>query len=145
MKHIVWMLAGLLSITLTSCERNDLLLSEDKLNEKIQKSWKVLNGYNTDSQEIWSFSDGTVSVSWSNERGDHTVTGTYSIDARFSNAFVKLNDFSFVVDSLGYTNSSFTATDLNRAWTIVELSNDVLFLSATDNQGNIRSIEYLKN
>lgn len=139
------MLAGLLSISLTSCERNDLLLSEDKLNEKIQKSWKLLNGYNTDSEETWSFADGTVSLSWSNDRGDHTITGTYSIDARFSTAYVKLDNFSFIVDSLGYTNSSFTAADLNRAWTIVELSDDVLFLSATDDQGNIRSIEYLKN
>lgn len=138
------MLAGLLSISLTSCERNDLLLSEDKLNEKIQKSWKVLNGYNTDSEETWSFADGTVSLSWSNDRGDHTITGTYSIDARLANAYVKLDNFSFDFKTTGLTNSYFKDVDLNRAWTIVELSNDVLFLSATDDRGAIRSIEFLK-
>ena len=60
MKNLLWILAGLLSITFTACEQNDLLLSEKKLNEEIQKSWKVLYSNSNDSHETWSFKDGNV-------------------------------------------------------------------------------------
>lgn len=62
MKNLLWILAGLLSLTFVSCEQNDLLLSEKKLDEKIQTSWKVLYANSNDSHETWSFGDGTVSI-----------------------------------------------------------------------------------
>jgi hypothetical protein len=46
---------------------------------------------------------------------------------------------------IGLTNSGFKAADLNRAWTIVVLDDKVLYLSATDNAGAIRSIEFIKD
>lgn len=145
------MLAGLLSISLVSCEQNDLLLSEKKLNEKIQKTWKVLYASNNDSRETWNFSNGGVVLRFKrvdpvtgNVKLDTALTGNYSIDARFSKAYVKLSGFSFSDSLVGMTNSGFSAVDLNRAWTIVLLDNDVLYLSATDNRGAIRSIEYIK-
>ncbi len=149
MKNVLWILAGLLSMTLVSCEQNDLLLSEKKLNEKIQKTWKVLYSNSNDSHETWNFSNGGVVLNFKRYNGnvltmDTTLLGNYSIDARFSKAYVKLSGFTFS-DSLGLTNSGFTATDLNRAWTIVMLDNDVLYLSATDNRGAIRSIEFIKD
>ncbi|MBK9320986.1 MAG: hypothetical protein IPM91_20795 [Bacteroidetes bacterium] len=49
MKNILLILAGLLSMTFISCEQNDLLLSEKKLNEKLQKTWKVLYANSNDS------------------------------------------------------------------------------------------------
>jgi len=81
--------------------------------------------------------DGSVKL-------DTTLIGKYSIDARFSKAYVKLSDFTFS-DSMGVTNSGFSAVDLNRAWTIVILDKGVLYLSATDNSGSIRSIEFIEN
>lgn len=75
---------------------------------------------------------------------DTVLTGDYSIDARFSKAYVKLSDFSFADSTIGVTNSGFRAADLNRAWTIVMLDDKVLYLSATDNAGAIRSIEFIK-
>ena len=77
---------------------------------------------------------------------DTTLLGSYSIDAKLSKAYVKLSGFTFGDStSITYTNSSFKAIDLNRAWTIVILENDVMYLSATDNAGAIRSLEYVKN
>ena len=59
---------------------------------------------------------------------------------------MKLSGFTFGDStSITYTNSNFKAIDLNRAWTIVVLENDVMYLSATDNAGAIRSLEYVKN
>ncbi|MFN8154686.1 MAG: hypothetical protein U0Y08_10370 [Bacteroidia bacterium] len=150
MKNLLWILAGLLSLTFVSCEQNDLLLSEKKLDEKIQTSWKVLYANSNDSHETWSFGDGTVSIHLQKyyQNGtlvmDTVLTGDYSIDARFSKAYVKLSDFSFADSTIGVTNSGFRAADLNRAWTIVMLDDKVLYLSATDNAGAIRSIEFIK-
>lgn len=156
MKNLLWMLVGLLSLTFVSCEQNDLLLSEKKLNEKIQNTWKVLYSNNNDSHETWTFSEGDVTLRYRRpENGlDTVIFGKYEIDARFSKAYVKLSEFTFDKDTLaigaggtgfsGRTNSNFTATDLNRAWTIVVLDDKVLYLSATDNGGAIRSIEFIK-
>ncbi|MBK9399626.1 MAG: hypothetical protein IPN36_01855 [Bacteroidetes bacterium] len=150
MKNILFILAGLLSMTFISCEQNDLLLSEKKLNEKIQKTWKVLYANSNDSREKWTFSNGEVLLNYDKDYPsldttiNYTFIGNYSIDARFSKAYVKLSGFSFP-DSLQFTNSAFTDEDLNRVWTIVMLDGDVLYLSATDNRGAIRSLEFVKD
>ncbi len=160
MKNLLWILAGLLSITFTACEQNDLLLSEKKLNEEIQKSWKVLYSNSNDSHETWSFKDGNVMLHYKKYVNgsmalDTLVSGKYEIDARFAKAYVKLSDFTFQRDTLaitlggsgydGRTNSGFTSADLNRAWTIVMLDKGILYLSATDNGGAIRSIEFIED
>jgi hypothetical protein len=152
MKNLLTVLAGLMMISLSGCEQNDLLLSEKKLNEKIQKNWKVIFANSNDSHETWNFNNGSVALHFTkyNSNGgvnlDTTVLGSYSIDARFSKAYVKLSGFTFSdTTAAGITNSGFKAVDLNRAWTIVVLENDVMYLSATDNAGAIRSLEYIKN
>jgi hypothetical protein len=152
MKNLLMALAGLVMISLTGCEQNDLLLSEKKLNEKIQKTWKVIFANSNDSHETWSFNGGGVAINLkkydtnNNITFDTTLLGNYSIDAKLTKAYVKLSGFTFGDStSVTYTNSNFKAVDLNRAWTIVVLENDVMYLSATDNAGAIRSLEYIKN
>ena len=152
MKNLLMALAGLVMISLTGCEQNDLLLSEKKLNEKIQKTWKVIFSNSNDSHERWSFSNGSVAINLQkyDTAGtvsfDTTLLGSYSIDAKLTKAYVKLSGFTYGDStSIMYTNSNFKSVDLNRAWTIVVLENDVMYLSATDNAGAIRSLEYIKN
>jgi hypothetical protein len=152
MKNLLMALAGLVMISLSGCEQNDLLLSEKKLNERIQKNWKVIFANSNDSHETWNFNGGSVALHFTkfNSTGgvslDTTVQGSYSIDARLTKAYVKLSGFTFSdTTAAGITNSGFKAVDLNRAWTIVVLENDVMYLSATDNAGAIRSLEYIKN
>lgn len=151
MKNILWMLVGLMSMTFVSCEQNDLLLSEKKLEESIQKSWKVLYSNSNDSHETWSFKDGDVAIQLKKFNSDGSLkldtilTGDYSVDARFSKAYLKLSNFAINDSIVGITNSGFKDVDLNRAWTIVILDDKVLYLSATDNVGAIRSIEFVKN
>lgn len=155
MKNLLMALAGLVMISLSGCEQNDLLLSEKKLNEKIQKNWKVIFANSNDSRETWSFNNGSVALHFKKYKDnnpndqllvDTTVLGSYSIDARLTKAYVKLSGFTFSdTTASGITNSGFKAVDLNRAWTVVVLENDVMYLSATDNAGAIRSLEYIKN
>lgn len=136
MKNFIWIIAGMLMITFSSCEQNDLLMSEKKLEADLQKTWKLLYANSNDSKETWTFFNGTVTL----QVEDRTYTGTYSVDAKFSKSYVKLDNFSYD----GYTNSGMAADDLNRAWTIVVIKDNVLYLSATDARGAIRSLEYVK-
>lgn len=129
---------GVMIIALSSCERNDMLQSEKKLNERIQGSWKALYPGNKDLHEVWTFgSNGILTV---NIDSDTVRIGGYSIDARFSNAFVKMRDFSFV----GVTNSGLRSIDLNRDWVIVDLNDKGLYLSSTVEGGALKSLEFKK-
>jgi len=137
MKKYLSIIAAFLMITFTSCENNDLLLSEKKLEDNLEKTWKYLYANSNDSQERWTFENGVVTLTVANQ----VYTGNYQVDAKFSKAYVNLSNFTFT----GTTNSGMTAADLNRAWTIVVLKDNVLYLSATDVRGAIRSLEYIEN
>lgn len=137
MKKYLPIITAFLMITFTSCENNDLMLSEKKLEDNLEKTWKYLYANSNDSQERWTFENGVVTVTVANQ----TYTGNYAVDAKFSKAYVNLSNFSYP----GITNSGMSAADLNRAWTIVVLKDNVLYLSATDTRGAIRSLEYIGN
>jgi hypothetical protein len=137
MKKYLSIIAAFLMITFTSCENNDLMLSEKKLEDNLEKTWKYLYANSNDSQERWTFENGIVTLTVANQ----VYTGNYKVDAKFSKAYVNLSNFTFN----GTTNSGMTAADLNRAWTIVVLKDNVLYLSATDVRGAIRSLEYIGN
>jgi hypothetical protein len=127
-------------ITLSGCERNDILQSEKKLNERIKGSWKALYPGNQDYHEVWTFgSDGTLSISVDTSSGN-PKSGSYSIDARFSNAFIKLREFTFTER----TNTGLRDVDLNRDWVIVDLNDKGLYLSTTIEGGALESIEFKK-
>jgi hypothetical protein len=127
-------------LTVVGCENNDLLLSEKKLNSKIQNNWKVLSPSTTiDYKEIWSFRDGKVVIVSKDETGvEKTVTGTYSVDTKINNAYVTLSGFNFE----NQIASHWLASELNRKWTIVELDNGIMYLSGKDDKNVIRSIEF---
>jgi hypothetical protein len=79
MKNLLVLAFSFMLLTVVGCENNDLLLSEKKLNSKIQNNWKVLSPSTTiDYNEIWSFRDGKVVIVSKDETGvEKTVTGTY--------------------------------------------------------------------
>ena len=137
MKKYLPIIAAFLMITFTSCENNDLMLSEKKLEDNLERTWKYLYANSNDSQERWTFANGVVTVTVANQ----TYTGNYQVDAKFSKSYVNLSNFSYT----GTTNSGMSSADLNRAWTIVVLKDNVLYLSATDTRGAIRSLEYIEN
>jgi hypothetical protein len=146
MKNLFLLASGLMLIFLSGCENNDLLLSEKKLNSKIQKTWKIVSpSPSSDYSETWSFQGGSVTIInkvVSSTGVDSTVTngGSYSIDAKFSKAYVNISNFNYV----GYIKSGFEAKVLNRKWTIVELDNGIMYLSGVDDNGIIRSMEFVE-
>jgi hypothetical protein len=142
MKNLLLLTAGAVLIFLSGCENNDLLLSEKKLNSKIQRDWKIVSpSPSIDERETWSFSNGSVNIRFSDNDSLYTVTGNYSIDAKASKSYLNFSGFSFP----RILNSGFFDYDLNRRWTIVELEGGVMYLSGVDDRGNIRSMEYIEN
>lgn len=140
MKNLFKVLMGVMIIVLSGCERNDMLQSEKKLNEKIRGSWKVLYPGNQDYHELWTFgSDGSLIISVDTSATD-SKSGFYSIDARFSNAYLKMKDFAFT----NRTNTGLLSVDLNRDWVIVDLNDKGLYLSTTIEGGALESIEFKK-
>jgi hypothetical protein len=140
MKNLLVLAFSFMLLTVVGCENNDLLLSEKKLNSKIQNNWKVLSPSTTiDYKEIWSFRDGKVVIVSKDETGvEKTVTGTYSVDTKINNAYVTLSGFNFE----NQIASHWLASELNRKWTIVELDNGIMYLSGKDDKNVIRSIEF---
>jgi len=142
MKNLLLLTAGMVLIFLSGCENNDLLLSEKKLNSKIQKDWKIVSpSPSSDKREIWSFSNGSIAIRYTDNDTINTTSGTYSVDARTVKSYVNINGF----DYYGSTNSGFYSKDLNRKWTIVELDNGIMYLSGIDDRGTIRSMEFVEN
>ena len=141
MKNILLICLLLGGLILPSCENNEILLSEKKLKSELQGTWKIVSPRPVDDFiEYWTFSDGTVTITSTRNASNLTSTGTYSVDAKFSKAYISLSSFTFA----NFIYSGFDADDLNRRWTLVELNDGVLYLSATDSNGAIRSIEYIK-
>lgn len=140
MKNLFTVLLGVMIMALSSCERNDILQSEKKLNERIRGSWKALYPGNQDYHEIWTFgSDGSLIISVDTSATD-SKSGSYSVDARFSNAYLKMKNFSFS----NLTNTGLKSVDLNRDWVIVDLTDKGLYLSTTIEGGALESIEFKK-
>jgi hypothetical protein len=141
MKNILLICVVLTGMVLAGCENNEILLSEKKLNSELNGTWKIVAPRpSVDFTETWVFSGGSAAVSSSKNSTSMNVSGQYSVDAKFSKAYIDLSGYSF--NSMLY--SGFTASDLNRKWTLVELSEKVLYISATDDRGAIRSIEFVK-
>lgn len=143
MKKILLMCVFLTGMFLSGCENNEILLSEKKLNSELNGTWKIVAPRPTpDFTETWSFGEGLTAVTSTKTSTSSNVStsGSYSIDAKFSKAYINLSGYSFN----GSLNSGFTAADLNRKWTLVELSEDVLYISAKDDRGAIRSLEFVK-
>lgn len=141
MKNILLIGVVLTGLFLAGCENNEILLSEKKLNSELNGTWKIIAPRPVpDFDELWTFGGGATSISSKKGSVNIIATGNYSVDAKFSKAYITLSGYSF--NSRLYSN--FTAADLNRKWTLVELSEDVLYISATDDAGAIRSIEFVK-
>ncbi len=150
MKHLFYTLGLFLLIcTISGCDNNDLLLSEKKLNRNIQRTWKfVLPTPSSDGQtvELWTFKDGTVTLKIKEKSLVDTITflGKYSVDARFSKAYVSLSDFAFTGVNYLTPNSQVTELALNRRWDLVELDNPVLYLASTNDKGTLQSLEFVE-
>jgi hypothetical protein len=141
MKNILIVFLFLAGLILPGCENNELLLSEKKLKSELQGTWKIVSPRPVDGfLETWNLNGGAIAVSSVDENRNITASGAYSVDAKFSKAYVTLSGFTYS----NFLCSGFKAEDLNRRWTLVELNDGVLYLSATDSNGAIRSIEFIK-
>jgi hypothetical protein len=126
-------------LAIAGCENNDLLQSEDKLNEKINGHWKRVKASSEDTREHWKFDNGTLTITKESSDPDTTLVdhGKYSITSKFSKSYVTISELT-----LDFADTK--AADLNRQWTLAELSGTVLYISTTNQSGSIISREFIK-
>jgi hypothetical protein len=144
MKTILLSVIAIAVLAITGCDNFDLFQSEKKLNNNIQKTWRIVTSKaapNDKAAEKWTFKDNVINITFKkNNAVDTIVIGSYNLDARVSKAYVNVSEFKYNY----YTTSGFEADDLNRQWSIVELDNGIMYLSATDTKGAIRSLEFIE-
>ncbi len=134
------------SFLLSGCENNDLLQSEKKVRSEIENSnWKRLAASSQDYHEIWTFKDGTINIIRNKKSGSVFIdsteifVGNYAVSTKTSSSYIS---FSNIPDSLNLTG--FEYINLNLKWTIAEINDKVMYLSAATEAGTIRSLEYIK-
>ncbi len=138
MKRVLFTLSLLISLaSLSGCDNFDLFTTEKQVASKIQKSWKVVSySPDVDKKEVWTFDGSNVTILMNN---NVTFTGTYYVEKRWSKFNVCFSKFSYT----GYSNSGYTAMDINRRWNISEIDGGVLYLSSKNEQGAIISLEFV--
>jgi hypothetical protein len=125
-------------LALTSCDNNDLLQSEEKVNTQLKGTWKKVKASSVEQFENWKFENGTVTITKEMKDPDTTFVdhGNYSVTTKFSKSYVTIS---------GLTCEHLEYWDLNRQWTVAEISGSVLYLSTTNSHGSIISREFVKN
>jgi hypothetical protein len=120
------------------CEKQELLQSEDKVKAQLNGRWKKVLSSSAESYEKWKLDNGTVTITKEFKDPDTTVVdhGSYSVTTKFSKSYITFS---------GLTSDKLEYWDLNRQWTIAELSGTVLYLSTTNSGGAIISREFVKD
>ncbi|MEP7263571.1 MAG: hypothetical protein ABI772_03695 [Bacteroidota bacterium] len=128
-------------LALTGCDNNDLLQSEDKVNSQINGRWKKVWGSSTEPyNEKWKFDNGSLTITREARSTDTTITtvdhGQYTVITKFSKCYITIS---------GLTSETLEYWDLNRKWTIADVSGSVLYISTTNVGGAIISREFVKD
>jgi hypothetical protein len=125
-------------LALTGCDNNDFLQSEDKVNGQLKGTWKKVLGSSTDTNEKWNFENGTLTITKISNDPDTTIIdrGKYSVVTKFSKVYVTIS---------GFSSEWLLYNDLNRQWTVAEISGSVLYISTTNQTGAVISREFVKN
>ena len=125
-------------LALTGCDKNDLLQSEDKVNGQLNGRWKKILASSADPFEKWKFENGSLTITKDFNDPDTTIVdhGRYSVTTKFSKMYLTIS---------GLTSDQLEYWDLNRQWTIAEISWYVLYISTTNTTGAIISREFIKD
>lgn len=135
MKKLFYALT-LCSFLLAGCDNKDLLQSEEKVREQLEnKNWKRIAATpNEDFHEIWVFKEGKLEI----QKDSSDLNGTFTVSTKFSSSYVSLTGFPSEHNLAGLH-----FTSLNLRWTIAEINDNVLYLSAANEAGTIKSLEFV--
>ncbi|MBT8195243.1 MAG: hypothetical protein HKO56_06170 [Bacteroidia bacterium] len=124
-------------IFLGACESNNHLRSEKKLKSQIQDTWRlvypIVHGANI--TESWSFEDGIFYVTRNTNGNIQQDTGTYKIEATWREPYVTISDAPLINEG---------PVSLNGKWTIIELDDDVLFITFRPPGSGLLQREFVK-
>ena len=125
----------LCSFLFAGCDNKDLLQSEKKIKEQLEnKNWKRIGPHPNEEYESWTFKEGNLMIN----KADTVLNGSYTVDTKFSSSYVSFTGFPSIHNLFGLD-----FTNLNTKWTIAEIKDKVLYLSATNESGTIKSLEFV--
>lgn len=124
------------TLFLVSCDNKDLMQSEKKVKSQLEAhSWKRIAPSSDNYHEAWSFQEGILTI----VNDSDTISSTYFVDTKFSSSYVTMGGIPYPNKLTGVEN-----VNLNLKWTIAEINDKVLYLSAATETGTIKSLEYIK-
>ena len=141
MQKLIYIL--MCTLLLAGCENKDLLQSDKKIREQLEnKTWKRIAPSSQDYRELWTFKEGKMNITWDKNSNDtiessEVITGNYSVSTKVSSSYV-------TISGTPLTNlTGFEHIDLNLKWTVAEINDKVLYLSAATETGTVKSLEYI--
>lgn len=118
----------------SSCDEL-IFKSEKKIKQEIQGVWENILLNQMQSREYWALENGNIYLLELNGAKFDTIDkGFYSIDAKLSKAYIDIRDFTSIQAQL---------SDYNARWSIIELGDDVLYLT-TRQSGGLLQKEFLR-
>ena len=148
MKNLIYFFIGSV-LMMAGCENKDLLQSEKKIREQLEAhTWKRIQAKaSEDTDESWTFKDGKLTIFWDKnsndliDTNDIHIVSNYTVSTKFSSSYVS---FTGIPLPPHHTLVNIENVNLNLRWTIAEINEKVLYLSASTDAGTIKSLEYIK-
>jgi hypothetical protein len=101
---------------INACQKEELMMSEGKVNEQIAYTWSQ-EFTPAESKVTWKFSEGNV-YTLKNEKA--TGQGTYKVDCSLTKAKIKIEGFTGGNDFM------------NNTWQVIKLDDHILVLTNID-------------
>ena len=145
----IYYILTLCAFLLAGCDNKDLLQSEKKIQSQLEShKWSRIQAYvDTDPAhvEIWSFSSGTATIQKDRnsdgilDSSEVNIHANYVVETKVSSSYVTLTGIPYPNSLLGLEN-----VNMNLKWTVAEINDNVLYLSASTEAGTIKSMEFIK-
>src|SRR5690242_17912864 len=109
----------------TACQKEEFLMSEDKIDSQLQNTWDRVEMTTTSTAEInWKFNEGKLYLS---NRENLLAEGTYSVETSMTK--VKINISGFPDPGYEYMNGK---------WQVITLDDDILVIAEKDHGGTLQ-------
>ena len=135
LKFVKYTCCVLLLLMSFSCGDNLLFKSEKKIKQEVQGVWENILLNQMQSREYWALENGNIYLLELNGNKFDTIdAGQYSIDAKLAKAYIDIRDF---------TSTQALLSDYNSRWSIIELTDDLLYIT-TRQSGGLLQKEFLR-
>lgn len=135
---------SIIAILFYSCESNHFFKSEKKLSSNLTGTWLRATIKADEPPQLWSFSDGKLTISQGDTLSTSPGEYTYSIDATLTAPYLKIEKSTpdSIVNVEVFPSGDLTSYALK--WNIIQLDEKILDMAAENSTGTLVQIEFSK-